>query len=117
MPENSPEELHHYRELYAGYMEERSRLTSTSTRPGSVTRRSLLCECLEIAANDPTSTTGIVRKLLGEITKIQHPLKAAESLYLYDTLCALGNDELSRDELQDLKKGFMRLCASIESSE
>ena len=105
LPENSPEELHRYRELYASYMEERSK---------SITRRSLLCECLEIAANDPRCTNDIVRKLLEEIGKIQHPQKAAEPLYLYDTLCAIGTDQLGEDELKALKEGFRRLCTSIE---
>jgi hypothetical protein len=85
--ENSPEELAHYRDIYADAV---GSAVSTSDLPISLTRNSLIVENVRIAADDPFSTHGIVERIFHEITKLVAPEILEE--------CPMDDGELEEDE-------------------
>ncbi|KAI0490319.1 hypothetical protein F4859DRAFT_457752 [Xylaria cf. heliscus] len=87
--ENSPEELRHFRATYCDIIEKL--VGSVGMECPIWTRRSLVIENLNIAADNPTSTHGIAERVFEEMKQdVGKPLEVdGEELYLYDVACDL----------------------------
>lgn len=148
--ENSPEELARYRAMYLQFMEQcltkddvsKSNF-SESTLNGilshgcaQTTRRSLVIENLQIAADDPVCTVGIVNKIFDEVARLVHKShqtpsqgdpkvehgeemsinsdsssdKFEDDFYFYEVACAVADEELDQRRMRWLKDGFKALC-------
>ncbi|MCJ1347383.1 hypothetical protein MMC31_005608 [Peltigera leucophlebia] len=143
--ENSPEELARYRAMYLqfkeqclskdggskGYFSECTINSILSHVSAKITRRSILIENLQIAADDPVCTIGIVKKIFDEVDKRVHEShhtpsqgdprvesinshsssgKLKDGFYLYKVACALAKGELDQRRMSWLKNGFKALC-------
>lgn len=150
--ENSPEELARYRAMYAEFMEQcltKDDVSKSNCSEGTLngilshgcaqtTRRSLVIENLQIAADDPISTVGIMSKIFDEVARLVHKShqtpsqsdpkvahgdetsidsdsdsssdKFEDDFYFYEVACALANDELDQRRMTWLKDGFNALC-------
>lgn len=143
--ENSPEELARYRAMYLQFMEQC--LTKDGGSKGSfsectinsilsdgsakITRRSIVVENLQIAADDPVCTFEIVNKIFDEVAKRVHEShqissqgdprvestnshsssgKLKDDFHLYEVACALAKGELDQRRMRWLKNGFKALC-------
>ncbi|KAM5473022.1 hypothetical protein MauCBS54593_002735 [Microsporum audouinii] len=107
--ENSPNELHHYREIYQGIMEDVLQDKSAKQK----TSRSLLLENLAIAADDPVSFHSIVEKVFEEAKA-----KTAKddddddhTFYIYEVATAYAAGELSESHRKRVVRGFQALLS------
>lgn len=148
--ENSPEELARYRAMYLQFMEQcltkdngsrgyfsESTLNSIlSHGSAKITRRSIVIENLQIAADDPVCTFEIVNKIFDEVAgrvheshqtpsqgdpRVEHGNQMSinsdsssgelkDDFYLYEVACAVANEELDQRRMRWLKNGFKALC-------
>ena len=122
--ENSPEELKHYRALYASFISA-SNNNGTKKNDGSgttattaTTRHSLIIENLQIAAEEETCTFPIVEKIYNEIVALQTGGQVTnnEDLEetdvqkpLYDVTLALAEGKRDEDVLAWINDGFVKL--------
>lgn len=143
--ENSPEELARYRAMYLQFMGQGCFLESTqnsilSRGSAKITRRSIVIESLQIAADDPVCTIEIVNKIFDEIARVpreshQTPSQGdsqaergdemsinidsdssdgefEDDFYLYEVACAVADEELDERRMKRLKYGLLSLCNS-----
>lgn len=139
-PENSPEELARYRAMYLQFMEQclskndesKSHFSRSTLNHdfAKITRRSIVIENLQIAADDPACTGEIVNKIFDEIADQTSPQgdpqvedsdemninidsssdKFKDDFYLYEVACAVAVEELDQRRMRRLKNGFKALC-------
>ncbi|MCJ1260926.1 hypothetical protein MMC22_000790 [Lobaria immixta] len=148
--ENSPEELARYRAMYLQFMEQcltkdeeskgffsKSTLNSISSHGSAkITRRSIVIENLQIAADDPVCTIEIVNKIFDEVARLFHEPhqipsqgdpqvehgdeisinsdnstgELKDDFYLYEVACAVADEELDQRRMRWLRNGFKALC-------
>ena len=108
MPENSPEELRHYRAMYASIFAKlkstpitNSTLTSVSSPDSQhdntatkTTRHSLILDNLGIAISDETTTFYIVEKIYNEMVKLQTNGQVTD----HETLFHTDDDDCDDDD-------------------
>ncbi|KAL9131999.1 MAG: hypothetical protein Q9217_000209 [Psora testacea] len=148
--ENSLDELARYRAMYLQFMEQCvakddgsnsdfSESTSNnilSHSSAKITRRSIIIENLQIAADDPVCTVEIVNKIFNEVARLVHEFHQTSSegdpqvehsdemriksdsssgefkddFYLYEVACAVADEELDQRRMRWLENGFKALC-------
>ncbi|KAI1167431.1 kinase-like domain-containing protein [Nemania serpens] len=111
--ENSPEELRHFRAAYCDMIEKL--YGSMGTECPTWTRKSLVMQNLQIAADNPITTHGIVDKIFEEMKEAsEKPLEVdGEELDIYEVACELAEGCLDEDTVELLKDGFLHLCNSM----
>jgi hypothetical protein len=119
--EDSPETLRKYRSIYTGFVQ--SFADSNGNPVFGLTRNSLICENLFIAANDPVCTSGILQKVFGEIqdlvrADVLHSASSdeegLEEFDIYNISWALSENRLSEHYSKLLKLGFHLLLKGKE---
>ena len=101
-PENSPEELEYFREVYAAH------INSLLSETIDYSTKSHLYEAVWIAASSPMCLDHIVEKIFLHLALKD---SEGEQLYLYDTAVDLADDELEEDIESSLITGFQELFA------
>lgn len=119
--EDSPETLRKYRSIYGGFMQ--SFVDSKNNLLFGLTRNSIICENLLIAANDPLCTSGILQKVFSEIRNlIRTDVPHSESIGgeeldefdIHNISWALSENRLSENHFNLLKHGFHLLLNGKE---
>jgi hypothetical protein len=119
--EDSPETLRRYRSIYMEFVQ--SFADSNSNPLFGLTRNSIICENLLIAANDPICTFGIPQEDFREIqnlvrAEVLHSVsndeEGLEEFDIYNILRALSENQLSKHYLSLLKNGFHLLLKGKE---
>lgn len=118
---DSPETLRKYRSIYMGFMQ--SFAGSSSNPLFGLTRNSIICENLLIAANDPVCTFGILQKVFNEIQNIvradvlgsvSSDEEGLEEFDIFNISWALSENRLSEHYFKLLKNGFDLLLKGEE---
>jgi hypothetical protein len=101
-PENSPDELFHYRRHYSNIM------NSLIPESNDFSTKSHLFEAIWIAVSNPMCTNSIVEKIFLEVFPENIH---GDSLYLYETVIGLVEDTLDKDVKSRILNAFQDFFA------